>query len=157
LDFVFDSFFSQKSSNAEFESSSCRGQKDKVIVHLKDNKLIPTETKFIDQNTKTNFSHVHSQDLNTIQKLSDYRKSIAFDNNALHIKRLNTSSIEKKTFGKILKENDKVRLLSQNATTLNEVQIDSLFRKRILTNKEKKRNNTEIIDLRNEFENEIFA
>jgi hypothetical protein len=170
LDLVFDSFFSQKSSNAEFESSSCCGQKDKDIVNVKDDKLNPTETKSIDQNTKTNFSHVHSQDLNSIQKLSDYRKfkqtsssliytdlSKAFDNNALHIKRLNTSSIEKKTIGKILKENDKVRFLSQNLTTLNEVQINSLFRKRILTNKEKKRNNTEIIDLTNEFENENFA
>jgi len=170
LDFVFDSFFSKKSSNADFVSSSCCGQKDTVIVHEKDNKLNQTESEDIDQNKNTNFSHVDSEDLNTIQKISDYQKleqtsssfnytdlSKVFDNNALHIK-LNTNSIEKRKFGKrILKENDKVRFLSQNLTTLNEVQINSLFRKRILTNKEKKLNNTEIIDLTNEFENENFA
>jgi hypothetical protein len=167
LDLVFDSFLTQKSSNAEFESSSCFGQKEKVIVHEKDNQLNHTETKAFDQNTKTNFSYVHSQDLHTIQKGSDYRKlkqtssslhfsdiSIAFNNNSLHIKRLNSSS---KNFGKILQENDKLRHLSQNLTTLNEVQINSLFRKRILTNKEKKLNNMELIDLTNEFENENFA
>ena len=46
---------------------------------------------------------------------------------------------------------------TEYSPSLNEVQINSLFRKRILSNKEKKRNNTEIKDLRNEFENEIFA
>ena len=77
---------------------------------------------------------------------------------------INASKIEKKrcfhsdhvkktSFSKALKDCEESRYLSQKPTNFNEIQINRLFNERLqLDNKKMKINNTELIDLTNDFE-----